>query len=61
MKPDAKPIAKPGDLIPTVRGRPVRVTSASMQQRPRSDGPGVFGFVLVFTEPLPAPQEDPRA
>lgn len=61
MKPDAKPIAKPGDLIPTLRGSPVRVTSASMQRRPRSDGPGEFGFVLVFTEQLPAPQEDPRA
>lgn len=41
-----------GDLIPTLRGSPVRVTHAEIQRRPRADGKGDFGFVLVWTEPI---------
>lgn len=48
----ATAITRPGDLIPTLRGSPVRVTHAEMQRRPSADGKGDFGFVLVWTEPI---------
>jgi hypothetical protein len=46
----AEPVTKLGDIIPTIRGTRLVVTHAEMQQRPRADGPGTFGFVLVFVE-----------
>ena len=38
-----------GDVI-VVDGERRRVASAEVQRRPRGDGKGDFGFVLVFTE-----------
>lgn len=52
----AAPVTQPGDLIPILGGAHVRVTYAKLQRRPRSDGKGDFGFVLVFTEPTSSDQ-----